>query len=378
MHWGTAGSRSRPPLASTSWSSRRPWPIATTARDCTARVDPADGRSYVYGMSFMDAAPSVFACFDQPDLKAPYTLARRGAHGLGGHRQRAARPRWRRASGSRAPPAAVDVLLTLVAGPYHLVTDEHDGIPLGLYARRQPRPAAGARTPTELLTVTRQCFDELHRLFGIRYPFGDYHQAFVPEFNAGAMENPGCITFRDPLVFTSRVTALGADQPGHHDRPRDGAPVVRQPGHAARGGTTCGSTSRSPSTSATGSRPTRPSTPMPGTITAMPAGSGVWSPTRRPSTHPVAGNGAAGRVDGTAELRRHLLHEGLRDPQAARHPARRRSVPRWGRSTTSSATASATQPCPTWSATGSAPAAGDLVGLHRRLADVRRRRPAVL
>src|SRR3546814_8713199 len=54
--------------------------------------------------------------------------------------------------------------------------------------------------------MTGQCFDEFHRLFGIRYPFGDYHQAFVPEFNAGAMENPGCVTFRDPLIFSSRVT----------------------------------------------------------------------------------------------------------------------------------------------------------------------------
>ncbi len=49
--------------------------------------------------------------------------------------------------------------------------------------------------------MTRQSFDELHRLFGSRYVFGDYHQAFVPEFNAGAMENPGCITIRDPLLF---------------------------------------------------------------------------------------------------------------------------------------------------------------------------------
>ena len=54
--------------------------------------------------------------------------------------------------------------------------------------------------------MTRQCFDEYHRHFGIRYPFGDYHQAFVPEFNAGAMENPGCVTFRDPYLFPSRVT----------------------------------------------------------------------------------------------------------------------------------------------------------------------------
>jgi aminopeptidase N len=54
--------------------------------------------------------------------------------------------------------------------------------------------------------VTGQAFDEFHRLFGYRYPFGEYHQAFVPEFNAGAMENPGCVTFRDSMVFRSAVT----------------------------------------------------------------------------------------------------------------------------------------------------------------------------
>jgi len=92
-----------------------------------------------------------------------------------------------------------------VAGPYHVLRDEHDGIPLGLSARASIA-ADLDKDADELFTLTRQSFDELHRLFGIRYPFGDYHQAFVPEFNAGAMENPGCVTFRDPLVFTSRVT----------------------------------------------------------------------------------------------------------------------------------------------------------------------------
>ena len=54
--------------------------------------------------------------------------------------------------------------------------------------------------------MTRACFDEYHRLFGIRYPFGEYHQVFVPEFNAGAMENPGCVTFRDSMVFRGAAT----------------------------------------------------------------------------------------------------------------------------------------------------------------------------
>ncbi len=168
-------------------------------------VDPADGRHYVYGMSFMDAAPSIFACFDQPDLKAPYTFHVRAPED------------WvviGNAPGHSPEPGVWELepskplstyFVTLVAGPYHLVRDEHDGIPLGLSCRQSIAADLDADAD-ELLTLTRQCFDELHRLFGIRYPFGDYHQAFVPEFNAGAMENPGCVTFRDPLVFTSRVT----------------------------------------------------------------------------------------------------------------------------------------------------------------------------
>jgi aminopeptidase N len=168
-------------------------------------VDPADGRHYVYGMSFMDAAPSIFACFDQPDLKAPYTF------------HVTAPADWvviGNAPATQVEPGTWELeqtqplstyFVTLVAGPYHLVRDEHDGIPLGLSARASLARDLDADAD-ELFTMTEQCFDEFHRLFGIRYPFGEYHQAFVPEFNAGAMENPGCVTFRDPLVFSSRVT----------------------------------------------------------------------------------------------------------------------------------------------------------------------------
>ena len=168
-------------------------------------VDPADGLHYVYGMSFMDAAPSIFACFDQPDLKAPYTF------------HVTAPTNWvviGNAPGEQVEPGSWEFertqplstyFVTLVAGPYHLIRDEHDGIPLGLSARASLARDLDADAD-ELFTMTKQCFDEFHRLFGIRYPFGAYHQAFVPEFNAGAMENPGCVTFRDPLIFSSRVT----------------------------------------------------------------------------------------------------------------------------------------------------------------------------
>lgn len=173
-------------------------------------VDPADGRPYVYGMCFMDAAPSVFACFDQPDLKAPYTLhVTAPSDWVVVGNAPAVEPapagdgtsRW---DFSPTPPLST-YFVTVVAGPWHVVRDEHDGIPLGISARLS-LAAALDKDAEEILTVTKQSFDEMHRLFGIRYPFGDYHQAFVPEFNAGAMENPGCVTFRDPLVFSSRVT----------------------------------------------------------------------------------------------------------------------------------------------------------------------------
>ena len=173
-------------------------------------VDPADGRHYVYGMSFMDAAPTIFACFDQPDLKAPYTFHVRApldwvvignapvTHTEPGPRNTAL---WD--IGPTQPLSTYFV--TLVAGPYRVLTSEHDGIPLAI-SSRQSLSAALEKDATELFTLTGQCFDELHRLFGIRYPFGDYHQAFVPEFNAGAMENPGCVTFRDQMLFDTRVT----------------------------------------------------------------------------------------------------------------------------------------------------------------------------
>jgi aminopeptidase N len=95
--------------------------------------------------------------------------------------------------------------VTLVAGPYHSVHGEHDGIPLGLHCRASLAEHLD-RDAGELLAVTAASFDRLHELFGVRYPFGKYDQAFVPELSAGAMENPGCVTFSDDYVFRSAVT----------------------------------------------------------------------------------------------------------------------------------------------------------------------------
>ena len=184
-------------------------------------VDPADGRTYLYAMSFLDAAPRWYACFDQPDLKARHTFVvdapkdwtvlgngpavREEPAALGqaaddsSHSEGA--QRWRI---TPAHPLST-YFTTLVAGPYASVRGEHDGIPLGLHIRESLRAELEAQAP-DMLAVTAASFDYYHQLFGVRYPFGEYHQAFVPDFNAGAMENPGCVTFRDGYVPRGRVT----------------------------------------------------------------------------------------------------------------------------------------------------------------------------
>ena len=168
-------------------------------------VDPADGEAYVYGHLFLDAGPRVFACFDQPDLKAPYAVTVAAPEAwtvLGnGAATQVAAGRWELAE---TKPLAT-YFVTICAGPYASVRTEHDGIPLGIHARASLKDALEREAP-EMLEVTRQSFDYYHSLFGIRYPFGEYHQVFVPEFNAGAMENPGCVTFRDSMVFRGAAT----------------------------------------------------------------------------------------------------------------------------------------------------------------------------
>ena len=168
-------------------------------------VDPQDQQTYLYAMSFLDAGPRWFACFDQPDLKAGYELrVAAPAHWLviGNGPSRMVEPgRWVITPTGRL----ASYFVTVVAGPYVSVIDEHAGIRLGFHARASL--AAELKVEADdMIKVTRQSFDYYHELFGIPYPFGEYHQAFVPDFNAGAMENPGCVTLRDGFLYRGRAT----------------------------------------------------------------------------------------------------------------------------------------------------------------------------
>ncbi|MEV5662366.1 aminopeptidase N [Streptomyces flaveolus] len=168
-------------------------------------TDPTDDETYVYTQLFMDDVQRVFAAFDQPDLKAVFDLTVTAPDGwtvlANGITEHTGDGRWKAAT----TPLISTYLVAVAAGPWHSVRTEHRGLPFGLHCRRSLAPHLDADTD-ELFDVTRACFDRYHEKFAEPYPFDSYDQAFVPEFNAGAMENPGLVTFRDEFVFRSAVT----------------------------------------------------------------------------------------------------------------------------------------------------------------------------
>ncbi|WP_059013356.1 aminopeptidase N [Streptomyces specialis] len=181
-------------------------------------TDPEDGEVYLYTQYEPADARRVFANFEQPDLKAPFTLrVTAPAHwtvlGNGAETGREELPGGSDATWSFAPTRPISTYITAVlAGPYHHVTDHYtrelpDGpplrIPLGALCRKG---LARHFDPEEIFETTKRGFDFFHEHFGYPYPFGKYDQAFVPEYNLGAMENPGLVTFREEYVFRGRTT----------------------------------------------------------------------------------------------------------------------------------------------------------------------------
>ena len=168
-------------------------------------TDPADGEAYLYSQLFLDDAQRVFAAFDQPDLKAVFELTVAAPDGwsvlANSVTEHLGQGRWRAAP----TPLISTYLVAVAAGPWHSVTTEHRDLPFGIHCRRSLAPYLDADAD-EIIKFTRQCFDRYQEKFSEPYPFDSYDQAFVPEFNAGAMENPGLVTFRDDFVFRSAVT----------------------------------------------------------------------------------------------------------------------------------------------------------------------------
>ena len=171
-------------------------------------TDPADGGVYMYSDLETFDAHRIYACFDQPDLKATFQFevtAEREWQVISNMAPASTEPTQAQKSLWMFPPTPLlpTYITAIAAGPYYAVRAEHDGIPLGVFCRQS---LAAFLDPDEILEVTRQGFDYFHGAFGVRYPFGKFDQLFVPEFKAGAMENAGCVTFLEAYVFRSRVT----------------------------------------------------------------------------------------------------------------------------------------------------------------------------
>ncbi|MGW8952721.1 aminopeptidase N [Streptomyces sp. NPDC055709] len=175
-------------------------------------VDPEDGEVYLYTQYEPADARRVFANFEQPDLKAPFRFEVAAPEGWtvwsNGAEESRDGQTWR-----FAETRPISTYITaVVAGPYHYETDLYtrtfdDGttleIPLGAMCRKGLAKHFDA---DDIFLVTKQGLDFFHDHFDYPYPFGKYDQAFVPEYNIGAMENPGCVTFREEFVFRGKVT----------------------------------------------------------------------------------------------------------------------------------------------------------------------------
>jgi aminopeptidase N len=179
-------------------------------------VDPVDGSIYLYSQFETADAKRMFACFDQPDLKARYAITVTAAAAWSVVSNAAIAETTEGAGGAAVHRFATTEILStylvaLIAGPYaswhdtYADPDDLGGgeIPLGIYCRAS---LADHMDAERLFTETKQGFGFYHQQFGVRYPFGKYDQLFVPEFNAGAMENAGAVTFLEDYVFRSRVT----------------------------------------------------------------------------------------------------------------------------------------------------------------------------
>ncbi|MFC4783468.1 aminopeptidase N [Nocardioides sp. MAHUQ-72] len=184
-------------------------PYVTDGDGMHTTTDPADGERYVSAYLSLDIAQRVFPCFDQPDVKAPITLAV------------TADPRWTVIANGRVTsrdggrwtfattPRICPSLFVVCAGPWHSVTWEHAlgdrSLPFGWHARKS-LAAELDRDAEELRRTTESCFDHYAELFDEPYPFDSYDQLFGPGHNWGAMETPGCVTYRDELLPRGRVT----------------------------------------------------------------------------------------------------------------------------------------------------------------------------
>ncbi|WP_305789104.1 aminopeptidase N [Symbioplanes lichenis] len=178
-------------------------------------VDPVDSEVYLYSQFETADAQRVYAAFDQPDLKSVFTWHATVPQHWTVVSNMPEASTEAAAGGAKTvhfeqSPTMSTYITALCAGPYHQVRDSHDGIELGVFCRASMAQYLDA---DDLFLVTKQGFDFFHEQFGVRYPLPKYDQLWVPDFNAGAMENFGCVTHAEAhYIFRSQVTDYEYEQ----------------------------------------------------------------------------------------------------------------------------------------------------------------------
>ena len=174
-------------------------------------VDPVDNEVYLYSQGETAFIRNMYPCFDQPDLKSTFDFTVIApAHWevisnnpVKNKSDVDGKKKWE----FTTTPIMSTYITAVVAGPYAHVHDEYNGkkkIPMGIYCRKSLFQHLDA---DEIFLVTKQGFEYFERVFGLAYAFDKYDQIAVVDFNWGAMENAGCVTFREELlVFRSKVT----------------------------------------------------------------------------------------------------------------------------------------------------------------------------
>jgi aminopeptidase N len=183
-------------------------PYSRTGEGLHRFRDPLDGQVYLHTKFEPFAAHRVFACFDQPDLKATVDLTvtvddhwvvvantdpvEPAAEG---------RPTWRFGRTPPLPP----YLVAFAAGPFRRLSSSHRGVPMALYARNSLFEEL-AGDAAEIFEVVGRGLDFYSRLFALPYPFAKYDHVFAPEYAFGGMEHPGCVTLNERFLLSRRVT----------------------------------------------------------------------------------------------------------------------------------------------------------------------------
>ena len=183
-------------------------------------VDPADNETYLYSQGETAHIRKMYPCFDQPNLKATFNLsvlAPSHWEVVSNNPVAEVRPDgdskfWQ----FTTTPRISTYITAMIAGPYHHVHDTYEGekiVPLGIYCRKS---LAENLDPEEIFQHTKEGFAYFEQIFGLAYPFEKYDQVAVLDFNWGAMENAGVVTFREEvLVFRSRVTDRARERRAH-------------------------------------------------------------------------------------------------------------------------------------------------------------------